>query len=85
MGDQPWHGSLIAKKKLGLYAGAISKVSGERLAELLKQVVADPEIASHVAAMSARIGAEDSALEAHRAIERAIASFKYPWPMKSAV
>jgi len=81
-GDQPWHGSLVAKKKLGLYAGAIGKVTSEVLGSLLTQVVADEQIAKNVAEMSELLKSEDGTLKTHEAIERAVASFPYPWPAR---
>jgi len=78
--DQPWHGSLVAKKMLGGYAGPIGKVTGESLGALLVKVLADQSIAESVAQMEARLAAEDGTLNAHKAIEKAIASFPYPWP-----
>ena len=81
MSDQPWHGSLVAKKKLGLYAGMMSKVTGSSLGELLTQVVADQTIAENVAKMGKALAAEDGALRAHEFIERAIDTFQYPWPL----
>ena len=82
LGDQPWHGSLIAKKQLGFYAGTMNKVTDTLLGDLLLKVVNDPMIASRVAAMSEAIAAEDGLLRTHELIERAIASFPYPWPVQ---
>uniref|UniRef100_A0A7S0J9G5 Erythromycin biosynthesis protein CIII-like C-terminal domain-containing protein n=1 Tax=Calcidiscus leptoporus TaxID=127549 RepID=A0A7S0J9G5_9EUKA len=78
-GDQPWHGSLVAKKQLGLYAGTVSTVTGTSLGELLLKVVADPEIASSVAEMSRSLAAENGTLRSNEFIERAISTFPYPW------
>ncbi len=81
-GDQPWHGSLVAKKRLGLYAGPMGTVTASGLGELLKQAVADPTIAKNVSDMSKALAAEDGTLRMHEFIERAIATFPYPWPTK---
>jgi len=81
-GDQPWHGSLIAKKQLGLYAGPISKVTGTSLSKLLVQAVADPTIATNVVSMSQAIAAEDGILRTHELIERAVVGFPYLWATK---
>eukprot|EP00966_Prymnesium_polylepis_P254258 5876059-Prymnesium_polylepis.1 len=80
VGDQPWHGSLIAKKQLGLYAGTMSTVTGMSLGELLLKVVADGTIAKNVAELGEALAAEDGTLRTHELIERAIAAFPYPWP-----
>merc|ERR1711865_966192 len=42
--DQPWHGSIIQQKKLGLYGGMVGNVGGEHLGYLLTRLLADPEI-----------------------------------------
>jgi UDP:flavonoid glycosyltransferase YjiC (YdhE family) len=55
-------------------------VTGESLGALLVKVLADQSIAESVAQMEARLAAEDGTLNAHKAIEKAIASFPYPWP-----
>jgi len=81
--DQPWHGSLIAEKKLGLYAGMIGKMGGEQLGDLLTRMLADPVIEKNCEAMGAAIRAEDGTGNAAKAIDRALAEFKYPWPMKT--
>lgn len=80
--DQPWHGSLIAQKQLGAYAGPVGTVSGEALGALLVKVLADPLIAEQVADVSTRLAAEDGPLNTHKAIEHAIDTFPYPWPTK---
>ena len=78
--DQPWMGSLVGKKRLGGYAGPIGKVTGESLGKLLVKVLADTVVAENVATISKALSAEDGALNMHKFIERAIESFKYPWP-----
>ena len=78
--DQPWHGSLIAKKQLGGYAGPIGKVTGDGLGDLLVTVLADAVIAENAAQMGQKLSTEDGTLNAIKTIERAIASFPYPWP-----
>lgn len=78
--DQPWHGSLIAKRRLGLYAGMMSTVTGPSLGALLLQVMTDPTIAENVAAMGKTLAAEEGTLRTHELIERAIATYHYPWP-----
>lgn len=82
--DQPWHGSLIAQKKLGLYAGMIGTLSGEQLGDMLARMLADPEIKANCEAIGARITAEDGTGNAAKAIDRALTEFKYPWPTKKA-
>ena len=84
VGDQPWHGSLIAKKKLGCYAGPVSKVKAEKLASLITKAVSDTTIGKNAADICEAIKKEDGPLRVHEAIERAFDSYKYPWPMKGS-
>jgi sterol 3beta-glucosyltransferase len=81
--DQPWHGSLIAQKKLGLYAGRVGSVSGEQLGQMLTRMLADPEIQANCTAVGESISAEDGTGNAAKAIGRACAEFKYPWALKA--
>jgi sterol 3beta-glucosyltransferase len=83
LGDQPWHGSLIAQKKLGLYAGRVGSVSGEQLGQMLTRMLADPEIQANCTAIGESISAEDGTGNAAKAIGRACAEFKYPWALKA--
>ena len=70
MSDQPWHGSLIANKGLGLYAGSIGSVTAEGLGKLIAQAVADEAIARTAAEISEAIKAEDGPLFFHGVIPR---------------
>ena len=57
-------------------------MTGDSLGALLLKVLADPTIAENTAQMSKRLVEEDGTLNAHKAIERAITSFPYPWGTK---
>jgi sterol 3beta-glucosyltransferase len=81
--DQPWHGTLIAQKKLGLNAGMIGNLAGEKLGEMISRVLTDPEIDATCVAVGASIRAEDGVGNAAEAIERACSEWKYPWPTKA--
>lgn len=82
-GDQPWHGSLIQQKKLGLYGGMVGLMDGEKLGELLNRMLADPEILANAKAIGESINAEDGRLNAAKTIGRAVAEFQYPWATKA--
>eukprot|EP00931_Biecheleriopsis_adriatica_P027784 TRINITY_DN16642_c0_g1_i1.p1 TRINITY_DN16642_c0_g1~~TRINITY_DN16642_c0_g1_i1.p1 ORF type:complete len:461 (-),score=79.99 TRINITY_DN16642_c0_g1_i1:64-1446(-) len=83
MSDQPWHGSLIEQKKLGLYAGMLGELKGEVLGDMITRMLADPEIKANCEAIGARIQAEDGTGNAAKAIDRAFSEWKYPWQVKA--
>ena len=62
-------------------AGKIGTVTGEALGALLTQLLADPVIRDNAEKMGEALKAEDGPLNAHKAIERAVDSFRYPWPL----
>jgi sterol 3beta-glucosyltransferase len=81
--DQPWHGSLIEQKKLGLYAGPVGKLKGATLGAMITRMLADDEIKANCEAIGASLSTEDGTGNAAKFIDRSFSGWKYPWQIKS--
>uniref|UniRef100_A0A7S0AT16 Glycosyltransferase family 28 N-terminal domain-containing protein n=1 Tax=Pyrodinium bahamense TaxID=73915 RepID=A0A7S0AT16_9DINO len=81
-GDQPFHGSIAQAKGIGKYLGMVGTIPAEKLADAIKEVVADKAMAATVKAMGEMVRAEDGPGNAIAFMDRMATSFQYPWPTK---
>jgi len=81
-GDQPFHGSIVQARGIGRYLGMVgsAKLTAERMAADIEEVMTDQTIISAARAVSVQVQAEDGVANAIRFIDKMATSFSYPWP-----
>jgi sterol 3beta-glucosyltransferase len=81
-GDQPFHGSIAQARGVGRYLGMVGspKLTPEKVAAGITEVTTDPAILAAADAMGEQVRAEDGVGTAIDFMDRAVVSFRYPWP-----
>lgn len=84
-GDQPFHGSIVQVRGIGKYLGIVgsAKLTAERMAAGIKEVMTDQSIIAAARAIGAQVQSEDGVTNAINFIDKMAISFSYPWPIKN--
>lgn len=81
-GDQPFHGSIAQARGVGQYLGMVGspRLTPETVAAGITEVTTDPAMLAAAQAMGEQVRAENGVGTAIDFMDRAVVSFRYPWP-----
>ncbi len=84
LGDQPFHGSLVATHGVGHYLGVLgsANVHAERVAQAIHSATTDTQIIEAARTFAQQCALEEGVQNTLHFIDHTLRTFTYPWPIK---